>query len=176
MALGGGAALVVDGGSAAVATANAPGAADIEFPQLMSSHHSQAIVMTDIVAAQPDRTLASLAHAMRTTQLEGIGRLQGFLSLWSAPALPSDQHSASMPGMATSAQLQRLRAATGERQARLFLQLMLRHHAAGIVMAQAAARDAALPQVRSLAAKTAFDQQQEAALMTQLLSSRRYQR
>lgn len=170
--LGGVAAVLADGGSTAIAGVAGPGAADIEFAQLMSAHHAQAIVMTDIVAVNPDLAIASLAHSIRTVQLTEIGRLQGFLSLWSAPELPADHHRAAMPGMATEAELQRLRAAAGERQADLFLVLMRRHHAAGIAMAQAAARDAMVPQVRSLAAKIAFDQQQETSLMTQLLSRR----
>lgn len=127
--------------------------------------------MADIVARNPDRTVVSLAHAIRTAQLEEIGRLQGFLSLWSAAALPGEHHGASMPGMATTTQLQALRAITGERQAQLFLQLMLRHHRGGIEMARVAARDATLAQVRSLAAKIAFDQDREITVIGQLFRS-----
>lgn len=174
--LGGIGALLLHDGVPAVASAANPSGIDIAFAQHMSEHHAQAIVMADLVANNPDLAVASLAHAIRTAQLEELGRLQGFLSLWSAPALPGTVRSEPMPGMATSDQLQRLRTLRGEQQAVLFLELMLDHHRGGIEMAESAAHEASLSPVRSLAAKMAWDQQQESALMTRLLRTTRRSR
>jgi uncharacterized protein (DUF305 family) len=176
----------------------APSPVDIGFAQDMSVHHSQAIEMADIVGMNPDPTLASLAQRIKTTQAEELGRMQGYLSLWDAPTLPSgppmtwmtpdmrapqvgmhaDHHSMApetagmddtMPGMATQSQLARLRSLEGRDQEVLFLQLMLRHHQGGVAMAGYAASHAALPQTQSLAARMSFDQQQENQIISQLL-------
>jgi len=182
-------------GQQSLPTAIQPGPVDIGFSQDMSTHHSQAIEMTDIVAANPDPGVTAMAARIRTTQLEEIGRMQGFLTLWGQSAIPTtspmawmnDAHAehamngmpmlgtemtgAAMPGLATQDQLSRLRSLTGNAQAVLFLQLMLRHHQGGVQMADYAAQHAVLPEVRALAAKMSFDQQQENQMLSQLLQS-----
>lgn len=75
-----------------------------------------------------------------------------------------------MPGMATQKELQSLRTLQGRDQKVLFLQLMLRHHQGGVTMADDAATHATIPQVRSLAARMSFDQQQENQIISQLLA------
>ena len=108
-----------------------------------------------------DPALKQLAFDIETTQLQQIGRMQGWLGLWGVAAdPPGGRHMAwmasppartptpstapggvdSMPGMATSDQLRALRAASGEQMDVLFLQLMLRHHEGGVIMLQYASR------------------------------------
>lgn len=76
-----------------------------------------------------------------------------------------------MPGMATEAQLDELRAARGEDAERLYLNLMISHHEAGVAMAAAGAELAETEQVRSLATKIQSGQQSEITLMQNLLSA-----
>ncbi|MEO5315158.1 DUF305 domain-containing protein [Pseudarthrobacter sp. CC12] len=57
-----------------------------------------------------------------------------------------------MEGMATPAQLQQLREATGVEADRLFTELMIRHHQGGVAMARAAAALAETAKVRNFAA------------------------
>jgi uncharacterized protein (DUF305 family) len=170
-----------------------PGPVDIGFSQDMSTHHSQAIEMADLVASNPDQAVSAMAGRIKAEQLEDLGRMQGFLALWDQPTIPTgppmswmdhSTHDTSMPGMtmparftgesampglATQAQLARLRTLTGNAQAILFLQLMLRHHEGGIEMSDDAAHHAVLPAVTGLAARMSFDQQQENQILTQLL-------
>ena len=101
-----------------------------------------------------DPALKQLAFDIETTQLQQIGRMQGWLGLWGmASEAPGGKHMAwmaddahshsmtstggvdSMPGMATSDQLRSLRAASGDQMDVLFLQLMLRHHEGGVLHA-----------------------------------------
>ncbi|HEY2832279.1 MAG TPA: DUF305 domain-containing protein, partial [Sporichthyaceae bacterium] len=127
-----------------------------------------------------DSKIAALAAGIEDDQLLDIGALRGYLTLWHAPALPAGppmqwmaEHAAmaTMPGMATTAQLNALRSATGPTLDRMFLELMLRHHEGGQVMLADATKHAAIDAVRALAARIAFDQQQESQTITALLSA-----
>src|SRR5581483_7938379 len=101
----------------------------------------------------------------------------GWLAMWNAPVLPagapmqwkSHPGMTSMPGMATTAELDARRTAKGAALDRLFLKLMLRHHADGLPMAADAGTRATLPAVRSLAERMAFQQREETATITALL-------
>ena len=166
---------------------------DVGFAQDMTAHHQQAVEMA---AWERDHTddpvLARLAADMETTQNSQIGRMQGWLELWNAPALPLGEHMtwmkdvshahgtsdtgtngvASMPGMASQADLAALRAATGRDLDVLFLQLMLRHHQGGTAMMEYAATHAERPQVRNLAQQMLRSQTAESDYLRQLLAER----
>jgi uncharacterized protein (DUF305 family) len=77
-----------------------------------------------------------------------------------------------MPGMATAAEIRRLRTSTGTAQEVLFCQLMLRHHQAGVQMAKAAVEMAAQPVVRQLAQQMVTGQSYEIGLLTAELTKR----
>jgi uncharacterized protein (DUF305 family) len=79
---------------------------------------------------------------------------------------------ATMPGMASPADLDRLRSASGAQFDMLFLQLMLRHHQGGAPMAQYAAQHGELAQVRNLAEKMVVSQGAESQYMAQLIAQR----
>ena len=70
-----------------------------------------------------------------------------------------------MPGMATAADYDELRAATGLTADEVFTRLMIRHHAAGVAMARRAAADGENPRVRRLARTMATVQETEIAEM-----------
>ena len=79
---------------------------------------------------------------------------------------------ATMPGMASPADLDRLRAASGAQFDMLFLQLMLRHHQGGAPMARYAAQHGEIAQVRNLAEKMVVSQGAESEYMAQLITQR----
>ena len=159
-------------GSSATSTPAAD-SVDVGFAQDMSVHHQQAVQMASWERDHTtDPAVKQLAFDIETTQLQQIGRMQGWLGLWGMAAdppggkhmawmaSPDHSHSAtptggvdSMPGMATSDQLRALRAASGDQMDVLFLQLMLRHHEGGVIMLQYASEHASVPEVRNLAAQ-----------------------
>ena len=165
---------------------------DVGFAQDMSVHHQQAVQMASWERDHTtDPALKQLAFDIETTQLQQIGQMQGWLSLWGAPTdPPGGKHMAwmassdhahmagsaggvdTMPGMASSDQLRALRAATGPQLDVLFLQLMLRHHQGGVTMLQYGADHASVPEVRNLAAQMLSSQTSESEYMTQLLGAR----
>ena len=172
-----------------------PGAdsVDVGFAQDMSEHHQQAVPMASWERDHTtDPALMQLAFDIETTQLQQIGQMQGWLSLWGAPTdppggkhmtwmAPSDHsHSGTattggvdtMPGMATSDQLRALRAASGPQLDVLFLQLMLRHHEGGVIMLQYGSEHASVPEVRNLAAQMLSAQSSESEYLKQLLAAR----
>lgn len=173
------------------------GTVDVGFAQDMSVHHRQAVLMAGLARDRStDPTIRLLAFDIETNQLEQIGQMQGWLSLWNAAALPTGRYMtwmpgtdsmpgmagmahgdgpagvATMPGMASPADLDRLRAASGAQFDILFLQLMLRHHQGGAPMAQYAAQHGEMAQVRNMAEKMVVSQGAESDYMSQLLAQR----
>ena len=167
---------------------------DVGFAQDMSVHHQQAVQMASWERDHTtDPALKQLAFDIETTQLQQIGRMQGWLGLWGAAAdPPGGKHMAwmasspdahahdamasggvdAMPGMATSDQLRALRAASGDQMDVLFLQLMLRHHEGGVIMLQYGSEHASVPEVRNLAAQMLSAQTSESEYLKQLLAAR----
>lgn len=77
-----------------------------------------------------------------------------------------------MPGIASTEELNALRAQQGEAADGLFLEMMIRHHAGGLQMADFASRFAETPQVRALATSMRLEQDREIHYLRGLLSSR----
>lgn len=168
-----------------------PSPVDIGFAQDMSVHHRQAALMASLVSARSnDPAIRPMAFDIESTQLEQIGRMQGWLSLWDASAVPQGRHMtwmsgsmaghgghgaagvATMPGMASQPELDELRRSTGPEFDAMFLQLMLRHHQGGVPMLRQAQQQAEVPQVRNLAKQMLTAQLMESEYMTQLLAER----
>lgn len=168
---------------------------DVGFAQDMSVHHTQAVLMATVeYNGAADPYVRSLAFDIMTSQQAQIGQMQGWLSLWGQSLLPSGKymtwmgsdggHSMSgmstdagggvttMPGMASTADIDKLRATTGPALDTLFLQLMLRHHQGGASMLSYAAAHAVEPVVRNFAKQVSSTQQSEASYMEGLLSQR----
>jgi uncharacterized protein (DUF305 family) len=179
------------------------GSVDVGFCQDMTVHHNQAIEMAAIaVTSSQDQYVRNLAYDILTTQQNQLWQMEGWLTMWGQPPLPSgpymawmsdhgghshgatsDEHDDSenmtgsagmtmMPGMASSEDLANLRAATGVEQDVLFLQLMLRHHEGGLPMMEYGAQYASESVVRGLAQKMVDTQTSESQLMTSMLAER----
>ncbi|MFF5445708.1 DUF305 domain-containing protein [Streptomyces sp. NPDC012888] len=119
---------------------DSPNGADFAYVQRMIEHHRQALTMS---ALAPDRASAEpvkrLAQRIAAAQRPEIAAMEAWLARHPAPggghgAGHGHDH-ASMPGMATGAQLDQLRAARGADFDRLFLSLMTAHHQGAVTMA-----------------------------------------
>ncbi|MFI1188426.1 DUF305 domain-containing protein [Streptomyces californicus] len=110
--------------------------ADFRYARMMIQHHAQALVMTALV---PDRasadTVKRLADRISAGQKPEIGAMEGWLKKNDGEKREQHHDHGGMPGMATEAQLKKLRAAEGEAFDRLFLELMITHHQGAITMA-----------------------------------------
>ncbi|TJY63229.1 DUF305 domain-containing protein [Sinimarinibacterium sp. CAU 1509] len=182
-------------GQARTATATAEaGPVEIGFAQFMSLHHDQAVVMAQTLLNSGTTRLGGLASSIASAQLLEIGQMRGWLGLWGKPLLPAtremdwmllgkvppdaalsryllDCQSApgGMPGLASSEELNQLRALDGDARDALFLQLMIRHHQGGLPMAHFASLNTDIPAVRTLAAQITVQQIEELNTMLLLL-------
>lgn len=172
--------------STAAASAPAEDSADVGFARDMAVHHQQAVEMSFIVRDRTtDAAVRRLAFDIINTQANQRGMMLGWLEMWgrakSSPGPPMEWmghtvtprgDGALMPGMATDAELDALRAAKGRNAEVLFLRLMTAHHRAGADMAQAAASAAGTDEIRNLASGMVLGQRSEIALMADLLKER----
>ena len=113
-------------------------AADTKFMQGMIGHHSQALEMAALVYTNTtSEDMKLLAKRIEVSQADEIKMMQDWLT-HRGQALP-DPHAhhtggALMPGMLTTEEMGRLRAAKGVEFDRLFLQFMIKHHAGALQM------------------------------------------
>ena len=77
-----------------------------------------------------------------------------------------------MPGMATDRELGQLSSATGLRAERIYLQLMIPHHEAGVAMAEYAVELVTEPQVERLARSIVASQTSELSVLRSMLAAR----
>jgi uncharacterized protein (DUF305 family) len=84
----------------------------------------------------------------------------------------SSATAATMPGMATNADLARLQELSGKPAEVLFLKLMIAHHQGGVQMAQAILDRTDRPEVTTLAERMVSNQQREITQMQRLLAER----
>jgi uncharacterized protein (DUF305 family) len=156
---------------------------DAGFARDMATHHDQAVQMAQVVRDNgSDPAVRLLAFDIETGQLAQIGQMHGWLDAWGQtgqsdiPQMAWMDHSIApghlMPGMATQAELAKLRGLRGRPLDVYFLQLMIRHHRGGLEMAHEGAEHASLGYVRDLASKMAGSQQAEVVTMEQLLRER----
>lgn len=157
------------------------GSIDVAFLQDMSTHHNQAVQMAVWERSNTsDPVVRQLAYDIESSQTTQVGSMQGWLALWDEPTSPpSGEYMgwmgmpvASMPGMASEADLARLRGSTGPALDVVFLQLMLRHHQGGTGMLADAAARAQVPVVQNLAESMLGAQLAEAQTMTRMLADR----
>jgi uncharacterized protein (DUF305 family) len=182
-------ALLAAGGAVAVISgvgrepAPAEDSVDAGFARDMMVHHQQAVVMAGWVrdhGTNPDVRL--VGYDIETQQLTETGLFKGWLDRWGQLGTTdrepmswmSGQHvhlqaGGLMPGMATTAELARLRSLSGTELDKFFLQLMIRHHQGGIPMARYAAEHASTDYVRTAARKMADAQSIDIVNMEKLL-------
>ncbi|HST66953.1 MAG TPA: DUF305 domain-containing protein [Mycobacteriales bacterium] len=180
--LGAGAALTVLTG---VGTHRPPAvdSVDAGFARDMATHHSQAVQMAQVERDNgSDPAVRLLAFDIETGQLAQVGQMRGWLDSWDQTPQADVVRMAwmghpveegqLMPGMASTAELARLKSLSGKPLDVYFLQLMIRHHKGGLEMAQYGAAHASQPYVRDLAGKIVTAQQNEVVTMEQMLRER----
>jgi uncharacterized protein (DUF305 family) len=172
-----------------VPTLNRPGndSPEAGFARDMSTHHAQAVEMSVIAQERAtDPRVRSLAVDIALTQQAQIGMMQTWLREWKLDptgaqppmAWMGDEMAASvkdglMPGMATSAEMEQLRNATGRDFDILFLELMRTHHIGGIHMAEGVLKLSDDSEVRWLAQAMVDGQKKETTLIQELLDELR---
>lgn len=173
----------------------AAGSPDAGFARDMALHHQQAVEMSFIVRdSTDDEDVRRLAYDIANTQANQRGMLLGWLDLWKLPKVESgvepmawmpmdtrmgaghamfEPHDgALMEGMATTAELERLRKARGKAAEVLYLQLMTDHHKGGVMMARGCVDLCAAGTERDLAQGMVTAQESEIRLMADLLKER----
>ena len=164
------------------------------FLRDMQVHHAQAVEIALLARDRTDdETVRTISYDMAVTQATQSGVMYGLLDAWGLPqrssqpamawtGLPAIDGSDSghqmdpelpggMPGMATSAELDALRAASGDEAVRIFLDIMIRHHEGGLEMAEAVLVRTDVPPVISLATGIRRAQQAEILAMRDLLAA-----
>jgi uncharacterized protein (DUF305 family) len=168
--------------------------AEAGFARDMATHHAQAAEMAvNIRDAGTDERLRTLALDIMLTQTAQRGVFMGWLQQWNLPQASSRPRmiwmrghdlasSGSQPGgasgpermmgMATADELARLRAARGVDAEVLFLQLMIRHHEGGVMMAKAILAESTREEVVAMARSIVESQAAEIAAMVEMLAER----
>src|SRR4051794_13236290 len=163
--------------------------AEAGFARDMATHHAQAVDMSFVIRdTNTDGELRTLAADIIVTQSAQRGIFMGWLQQWGLPQASSRPRMSWMPGhahlsppsdgtllmhgMASEAELRRLRDANGVGAEILFLQLMIRHHEGGIVMARALLALSDRRELVIIARSIDAGQRAEIDHMTTMLSAR----
>ena len=112
---------------------------DVRFMQGMIHHHAQALDMTALVAARTaSEDMQKLARRIELSQRDEIEMMREWLAARDAAVPGEHAHHAPgaplMPGMLTADEMAQLAAAKGAEFDRLFLGLMIKHHAGALTM------------------------------------------
>ena len=169
---------------------NSPNEAEIGFAQDMSVHHQQAIDMSFVIREKTDnQEIRDFAFDIINTQANQRGMMLGWLDLWQQPLTPTQKPmawmadsttmdsqmmkgftpGAYMPGMATKAEMDQLMSLEDEAAEKLFLELMIRHHQGGVMMAEGVIERSDNETVTRLAQTMVNGQQAEIDYMNELL-------
>ncbi|WP_026536473.1 DUF305 domain-containing protein [Arthrobacter sp. H14] len=174
------------GRTTAPLTAPAGNSIDAGFARDMQRHHAQAVEMSMVIREQStDPEIRTMGYDIALTQQHQVGQMFAWLRDWSLPQVTGAEpmswmpgnashtgvamENGRMPGMASPDDMERLRNLTGEEADRLYLNLMIQHHQAGVEMAEAALA-ASTETVRSFAEKSIASQASEIKVMEQMLA------
>jgi uncharacterized protein (DUF305 family) len=161
----------------------------------MQVHHEQAVQMSlMIIDRTDDPEVKLIAQDIAQAQAQQAGQMYAFLTSWGLDQAPSQprmtwmtlptldgktDHSsmdmtpgATMPGLASQADLDELQSLTGVEAERKFLTLMIAHHRGGVEMAQGLLDRSRNPLVTDLANGMVMIQDKEILYMQQLLDAR----
>ena len=161
-----------------------PNKTDIGFLQDMRTHHEQAVGMSLAYILRPgiNGVLGTIANEIAVGQSVDSGRMiqllreygkpeaneSGIAMGWMNQPVPEDR----MPGLASDTDLNKLVNASGAEADALFVNLMVIHHQAGIVMAQYAADHAGTSEVREFATSMISSEQEEIVEMQNILNTK----
>ena len=170
----------LDAGDAIKVANNSYSFDDASFMRNMIPHHSQAVEMSDLVAARTNKEeIITLAGRIKASQGDEIKFMQDWLSERNEH-LKMDDHShhhsdhQKMEGMASPEQMQQLRDSSGTDFDKLFLSLMISHHEGALTMVKdltdqpGSAYD---PILYDFTSDIRNDQTSEIELMSAILSS-----
>ncbi|KUL61789.1 DUF305 domain-containing protein [Streptomyces sp. NRRL S-1521] len=146
-----------------------PNSADFAYTQMMIEHHGQALTMTGLA---PERASSAevkrLASRIGAAQKPEIDAMKRWLKSHGGPREQHGHDHATMPGMASEAQLRQLRAARGEAFDQLFLKLMITHHSGAVTMAADALSEGNNIQVEEMANDVIAQQTSEIGRMRKM--------
>lgn len=168
------------------------------FARDMQVHHAQAVEMATIIRDNSiDPGIRTIAYDILTSQQQQMGQMFAWLRTWGLPQNGNQKAMAWMtegmdhsnmtaeqmdtmtlqpdgrlPGMASDAELKQLRELKGVAAEKLFLTLMIRHHRAGVAMAEAVDKASSNKQVEELAKAIVKSQSAEITALTRLLEER----
>ncbi|GAA3799254.1 DUF305 domain-containing protein [Streptomyces phyllanthi] len=117
---------------------DSPNSADLAYARMMIEHHTQALEMTELAPSRAASTqVKRLAARISAAQRPEISAMEGWLKTHGEEkqSTGGEHTHEAMPGMATEAQLKKLRAAKGKAFDELFLTLMITHHEGAVSMA-----------------------------------------
>lgn len=146
-------------------------AADVRFAEAMIPHHRQALEMAGLAAARTgDPLVTAVADRVLDGQRPEIAVMESWLRSLGRTAPPAHDHGTgdqemSGYGMASEAELNRLRTARGRAFDALFLALMIRHHEGAVSMAAQELRRGRDRAMRAMAQDVVSGQQIEIARM-----------
>jgi uncharacterized protein (DUF305 family) len=148
--------------------------ADVTFAQNMIAHHQQAVEMADLAATRAANAQAkTLATQIKAAQQPEIDKMTAWLTAWGKPTVPAGGHGGhSMPGMMSTQDMDKLKAASGAAFDKQFAQMMIDHHTGAIEMAREVQKNGSNPEVKKLAADIEKTQQAEIETLKQLLGQR----
>lgn len=157
-----------------------PSDADIGFCADMAFHHEQALAMCQrVLGSDTGGAVQNSAAEILQNQSYERGLMHAWLAEWGQSTAPPEtvmgwmgmeMPAASMPGVATDAQMRRLAELSGNEKGREFLELMRAHHVGGVHMADAAVDAVTITRVRALAEQMSRQQTYEIAVFDDLLS------
>ena len=159
------------------ASVQAPNSADLLFADMMVVHHGQAVRMSKSLIAKPGVTERPrlIAEFIAHDQQREIDETNAWLVAWGRPAAdPADPviaqlHSGGGHGMVAEKKLQAAEKAAAPEATRLFLTLMIEHHAGMVTMARAVLKDGANVYIHGLAKHIINEQTAEIDAMQALL-------
>jgi uncharacterized protein (DUF305 family) len=152
------------------------GSQEVTFTRDMMAHHAQAVEMANFIRERSsDEALRTLALDLVLTQQNQIGQMQAWLELWKVPQEGLDtpmQGMGERMGMAPQESVNALTTLPTNEAEISFLQLMIRHHEGGVMMAQDILKTTTQPIVKRLAESIITGQTGEINYMEELLAKR----
>jgi len=145
----------------AAATQSAAEKFEISFMEGMIDHHAMAVEMARVCSTRATHTeLRTMCEEMKTTQLQEIATMQGWLQSWYGVT-----HQPQMkPG--EMRQIDRLRALSGREFEIAFLEMMIQHHRKAVQSSDQCLKRATHSELRQLCQTMHDMQQSEIAQMT----------
>jgi uncharacterized protein (DUF305 family) len=131
------------------------GSPEVTFARDMMAHHAQAVeIAVTMRERSQDPTLRTFLLDIILTQQAQIGQMQGWLAVWNVPVSglePPMQGMGEAMGMATREDVNVLETLPLNEAEVKFLQLMIRHHQGGVMMAESLLKQSGRSEVETLA-------------------------